>query len=85
MKITKRRTGFTIRLNDSEFEMLAAITDMTPADALKRGLKGNAKGAYTRRIKGGDLLRVDADTSTAARGTIHQNFRNQPAPPPQPA
>lgn len=79
MKITKRRTGFTIRLNDSEFEMLEKIVDMTPPDALKRSLKGNAKGAYTRRIKGGELLRVDADTSTAARGTIHQKFLNQPA------
>lgn len=81
MKITKRRTGYTIRLNESEFEMLDKLVGMSPPDAIKRSLTGNAKGAYTRRSKAtnGDILRVDNDTSTAARGTIHQNFLNQPA------
>lgn len=78
MKITKRRTGYTIRVNDSEFEMLNAL--VTHAIPQAKGLlESNAKGAYTRRAKAtnGDILHVDADTSTAARGAIHENFLNQ--------
>lgn len=78
MKITKRRTGFTIRCNSSEFEMLDAfVTHAIPQ--VKGLLEGDAKGAYTRRTKAtnGDILRVDADTSTAARGPAPRTFLHQ--------
>lgn len=65
MKVTKRRTGYTIRVNHSEFEMLDKLVGMTPPDAARRSLRGNAKGAHSRRLKAtdGDLLRVDRDIS----------------------
>jgi len=65
MKITKRRTGYTIRCNPSEFEMLDKLLGATPPDAARRMLSGNAKNAHSRRLKktNGDLLAVDNDIS----------------------
>lgn len=65
MKVTKGRTGYTIRLNTSEFEMLDRIIGMSPPDVVRRQLSGSAKNAHSRRLKAtnGDLLAVDKDIS----------------------
>lgn len=57
MKVVRKKNGYTLRCNDGEFEMLQqAVQDLNV-----KSLRGNGKNAYSRRIKGGDLLRVDQD------------------------
>lgn len=63
MKVTRKKNGFTIRCNDSEFEALQRLVVLGEGAGK---LQGNAKNGYTRRTKGGDFLRVDVDNRETA-------------------
>lgn len=66
MKITRKRTGVTIRCSDSEFEMLDSAMDAYRGlGTSARPLSGNARAAFTRRLKGGDVMRIDIDKRDA--------------------
>ncbi len=58
MKVTRKRNGYVIRCSDGEFDALKAMTDggLTP-----KALSGSAKNGHTRRVKGGEFLRIDID------------------------
>lgn len=71
MKITRLRSGYIIRLSDSDFDLIWALVsdgesrsifeseDDAPLSAA--GYTPAVQSAYTRRTKGGDLMRVDED------------------------
>lgn len=71
MKVTRLRSGYSIRLSDSDFELLTAfaadgesrtIFESDSERALREhGHSPAVQSAYTRRVKGGDYLRVDED------------------------
>ena len=62
MKVTRKKTGYTIRCTDGEFEALKAlVASAEAADPKRRSLTGIAKGGHTRRTNGGAFLRVDTD------------------------
>lgn len=64
MKVTRKRNGFTIRCNDSEFEALQRFVEISEGAGK---LQGHAKNGYTRRVKGGNFLRIDEDKRAPQR------------------
>ena len=58
MKVTRKRNGYVIRCSDGEFDAIKALTEVPDAG---KQLSGNAKNGHTRRVKGGDFLRIDTD------------------------
>jgi len=58
MKITRKKSGVTVRCTDSEFE---ALQELVEIGGLSARLAGNAKSAHTRRTKNGAFLRIDVD------------------------
>lgn len=81
MKITKLRSGYSIKANPGEF---AALRDLVSA-ADKKVLTGVAKSGYSRRTSNGqgEFLRVDADKSQGpkTRGAPVHNLANAGKPP----
>ena len=66
MKVTKKKNGHTIRLSDSEMELLQVMVDMAESapDVLWRKLNTGARRSYSRRCGKAlalPLLRVDTD------------------------
>jgi len=62
MKVTRKKSGYTLRCTDSEFEALVKLVTLGEGAGK---LQGYAKNGYTRRTKGGDFLRVDVDNRGA--------------------
>lgn len=77
MKVTKRRTSYSIKLNPSEFEMLEALLAHAQPQA-KGLLTGNAKRAFSLRNNktNGELLRVDQDNSNKPKQTPPTTLRS---------
>ena len=67
MKVTKKKNGYTIRLSDSEMELLQTMVDMAESapDVVWKKLSTGARRSYSRRCgpmgQGLPLLRVDTD------------------------
>lgn len=65
MKITRLKNGYRVKLSDAEYRLLAGMVgaaDDQIADAFDIAHWEPAqKAAYTRRSRGGALMRVDED------------------------
>lgn len=67
MKITKKLNGYTIRLSDSEMELLQIMVDVAESapDVVWKKLSTGERRSYSRRCgpmgQGLPLLRVDTD------------------------
>lgn len=66
MKVTRKRTGYTIQCSDGEYEAIKALTE---APGAAKQLTGKARGGHTRRTKGGAFMRIDVDN----RGRAYRN------------
>lgn len=67
MKIVRLKKGYRITLSDSEFDLISGLVDdgiMTyrgDDSAYEAYISAAQKSAWTRREKGGPLMRVDED------------------------
>ncbi len=62
MRVKKLQRGYTAYLSDHEYSILQLMAERFDIDAEWQGLSTGQKRSWSRRVRGGDFMRVDKDT-----------------------
>ena len=61
MKVIRYNRGYTIRVTDTEMDILRMATSIALHPSLKGILKTHERKSLARRLRGGKILRTDED------------------------